>query len=127
MAVATDDEHARFQMTALRKHDVANALAVVESNLAFLRPTASQFEDMRTLIGIARHKMVGDQHHLRRIEQANAELAQDRLDAARAARVVDDGKVDPRGDNIPGANRVTARCAGYELFCKRRGHYTSPR
>jgi hypothetical protein len=127
MAVAADHEHARLQVTAFRQHDMADALAIVKGNAALLRPLPGQFEDACALVGFAGHEVVGNQDHLLRIEQADAELLQDRLDPARSAGIVDHGEIHHGGDDLARRYALAACGARDDLLCKCRFHHASPR
>jgi hypothetical protein len=74
MAVAPDNQHARLQMPAFRQHHVADAFAIVEGDLPLPGPLAGQFENARAFVGVAGHEVIGNQHHLGGIEQADAEF-----------------------------------------------------
>ena len=127
MAVAAHNEHAGPEMAAFGQDDVADALAVMEGDLALARPLPGQFKNARALVGVARHEMIGYQHHFLRIKQADAQLAQDRLDPARAARIVNHGEIDRGGDDLSRRDRLAAGRACDDLLRQRLRHHTSPR
>jgi hypothetical protein len=83
---------------------VADALPVVERDVALLRPGARQIQNARTFVGIAGHEMVGDENDLAGVEQPDAKVLQDRLHAAWPARIMDHRKVDARGHDLAWAH-----------------------
>ena len=127
MAVAANNKHAGFQVPALGQHHMADAFAVMKGDLPLPGPLARQLENARALIGITRHEMIRNQHHLGGVEQPDAEFLEDRLDPARPARIVDHRKIDPSRDHFARTDSFRSGSTCNDLLRKRRCHHASPR
>ena len=115
-------------MPALGQDDVADPLAVVEGANPFaFGPAPGQGENAARLLVVARHEVVGDQDHLRRIEQADTETLKDRLHPARPAGVVDHGEIDRTSDDFARPNPVPAAGPRNDLLGKGHSHRQTPR
>ena len=123
MAVAADHEHAGLEMPALRQHDVADALAVVEAGeLVLGRELARDLADAARLVVARRNVVIADQHDLARVPQSDAEALEDRRHAPRPAGVVDHRKIDGARDDLAGHDALASGRARDDLFGQRHRH-----
>jgi uncharacterized membrane protein YccC len=126
MTVPADDEHPRFQMTAFRQHNVADALHVIEvGQILSGGEFARQIKNPGTFSIHRRHVMIRYQHYLFRIPHPDPQFFEDRLNSARAARIVDHGEIDIAGHNLAGGHGLPACGVGNNFLCERLCHMNS--
>ena len=88
---------------------------VVLSNLATQQQPAGQ-----------RIEVIGDHHQPVRVPDPDAQAFKHGFQAARAARIVDHGEIDPAGYDLAGRDRCAARGTGDKLLGEGLGHSVAP-
>ncbi|MNL06184.1 hypothetical protein D3C87_1268150 [compost metagenome] len=120
VAVAADDEAARQHVAPLGQYHVADALAIDKvRNTGLADPVAREADDgLRVGVG-GRHVVVGHHHEARGVPHLDAQLAQQRRHAARAAGVVRHRQVDLAHHHRARRDVRHASSAGDELLRQR--------
>ncbi len=81
---------------------------VIAAQRSLPGPVPGQLLDLDALGIVLADQMIGDDHHLARIPDIDAELLEHGREAPRAAGVVHHGQVDVAGDDVPRANLLAA-------------------
>ena len=119
MAVTANAEHAWRQVPALRQHDVADPLLVIEvADVLIDDPLPGQFLDGARLLRIGRNIMVGNHHDPVPVPDMAAEALQHRLHPARPAGIMDHRKIDFADHHIANSHGWLSGGARNQFSCK---------